>query len=149
VLLAALQPVMLRLAGSLADGTITWCVGPITLERHIVPRISKAAADAGRDRPRVVLMLPSCVTDDEAYGRQQADILLQGHDEMPAYRRLLDFEGVASPGAISLVGDEESVTAQLRRFEDLGATEFVAVFCGSAADRSRTMAHLADLASRG
>ena len=48
VYLAALQPAMLRLAGSVADGTITWCTGPITVEQHIVPLITAAAVEAGR-----------------------------------------------------------------------------------------------------
>ena len=51
VYLAALQPAMLGLAGSMADGTITWCTGPITVEQQIVPLISKAASEAGRPAP--------------------------------------------------------------------------------------------------
>ncbi|MDO9458962.1 MAG: LLM class flavin-dependent oxidoreductase, partial [Alphaproteobacteria bacterium] len=46
VLLAALGPVMLNLAGAQADGTITWLTGFNTLEKHIVPSITKAAHDA-------------------------------------------------------------------------------------------------------
>src|SRR5207244_3802956 len=48
VLLAALGPVMLRLAGAQADGTVTWMTGPATLESHIVPSINAAADAAGR-----------------------------------------------------------------------------------------------------
>jgi F420-dependent oxidoreductase-like protein len=149
VLLAAMQPAMLGLAGSLADGTITWCTGPTILERQIVPLITKAAADAGRTPPRVVVGAACCVTNDEADGRQKADALLDGHGDMPIYRRLLDFEGVTSPGDISVVGDEQSVTAQLRQLEDIGVTDFAAVFCGSPKDRSRTMEHLGRLVSAG
>jgi len=147
VLLAALQPAMLRLAGARADGTITWCTGPITLEQQIVPLISKAAADAGRPSPRVVVALPCCVTDDEPSGRQKADSQLQGYGQIPVYRAVLDREGVASPGDVSIVGDERSVSAQLRRLEDIGATDFVAIACGTEADRGRTLDHLARLAS--
>jgi F420-dependent oxidoreductase-like protein len=149
VYLAALQPAMLRLAGSLAHGTITWCTGPITLEEQILPVISKAAADAGREPPRVVVALPCCVTDDEADGRQKADTQLQGYGQIPVYRAVLDREGAASPGDVSVVGTEDSVGAQLRRLEDIGATDFVAIPCGSAADRSRTIDHLARAAAHG
>jgi F420-dependent oxidoreductase-like protein len=147
VYLAALQPAMVRLAGSLAGGTITWCTGPITLEQQIVPLILNAAADAGRQPPRIVVALPCCVTDDEASGRQKADAQLQGYGQMPVYRAVLDREGAASPGDVSIVGDEPAVTAQLRRLEDIGATDFVAVACGTKADRARTLDHLAKLAS--
>src|SRR5207253_2307431 len=46
LLIAALAPAMLRLAGSLADGTITWMTGVRTIESHIVPSITTAAAGA-------------------------------------------------------------------------------------------------------
>src|SRR4029453_4839906 len=66
VLIAALAPVMLRLAGEMADGTITWMTGPKTLETHIVPRITKAAKETRRPDPRIVVGLPIAVTDDPA-----------------------------------------------------------------------------------
>ena len=50
VLLAALAPRMLELAGAVADGTITWMTGPATLADHTIPSITKAARDAGRRR---------------------------------------------------------------------------------------------------
>ncbi len=51
VVVAALGPVMLKIAGELADGTNTWMVGPKTMETHIIERLSKAAAAAGRPQP--------------------------------------------------------------------------------------------------
>jgi 5,10-methylenetetrahydromethanopterin reductase len=145
VYLAALQPAMLRLAGGMADGTITWCTGPVTVEEQIVPIITKAASEAGRPPPRVVVALPCCVTDDEADGREKADNQLKGYGQIPVYRAVLDREGAASPGEVSVVGDEASVTAQLHHLEDIGATDFMAVPCGSPVDRSRTLGHLAAL----
>jgi F420-dependent oxidoreductase-like protein len=145
VLLAALQPRMLELAGGLADGTVTWCTGPIMIEEQIVPIVTKAAADAGRPAPRVVVPLPTIVTDDEADGRAKADEQLAGYGQIPVYRAVLDREGAAGPGDVSIVGDEASVAAQLRRLGEVGATDFVAIPCGSAEDRRRTLAHLAAL----
>ena len=43
VMLAALGPKMLELAGSRVDGTVTWMTGPKTLANHTVPTIRKAA----------------------------------------------------------------------------------------------------------
>src|SRR3954471_20868071 len=54
VLLAAMAPVMLRLAGEVANGTILWVTGPKTVANHVAPRINKAAADAGRPAPQIV-----------------------------------------------------------------------------------------------
>ncbi|HEU5308574.1 MAG TPA: TIGR03564 family F420-dependent LLM class oxidoreductase, partial [Acidimicrobiia bacterium] len=86
VLLAALQPRMLSLAGAIVDGTITWCTGPITLERQVVPLVRAAAAEAGRAEPRVVVALPTIVTDDEAHGRAAAGEPLAGYGDLPVYR---------------------------------------------------------------
>ena len=146
VYLAALQPRMLELAGRLADGTITWCTGPITLEGQVVPILTEAAATAGRVAPRVVVALPCCVTDDEAHGRAQAGEQLRGYGDIPVYRAVLDREGAAGPADISVVGDEASVTAQLARLAGIGATDFMAIPCGTVDDRVRTRAHLASLA---
>ncbi len=143
VLLAALQPRMLELAGAVAGGTITWCTGPITLEDQIVPLITKAADGAGRPAPRVVVALPTIVCDDEADGRAKAGEQLQGYGQIPVYRAVLDHEGVDGPADVSVVGDEASVSAQLRRFADIGATDFVAIPTGTDDDRRRTLDHLA------
>ena len=146
VCLAALQPAMLRLAGRCADGTITWCTGPVTLEEQIVPIITAAAGDAGKPGPRVVVALPCCVTDDEGDGRAKADLQLHGYGQIPVYRAVLDREGASGPGDVAVVGDEASVSAKLRRLAGIGATDFVAIPCGTPEDRRRTLSHLADLA---
>jgi F420-dependent oxidoreductase-like protein len=145
VLLAALQPLMLKLAGEMGDGTITWCTGPITIEEQIVPIMTEAAAAAGRPAPRVVVPLPTIVCDDEADGRVKADGQLEGYGRIPVYRAVLDREGVEGPGDVSIVGDEASVTAQLKRLKSIGTTDFVAIPCGSDDDRRRTLDHLATL----
>jgi F420-dependent oxidoreductase-like protein len=138
VLLAALQPAMLRLAGGQADGTITWCTGPVTLREQIVPLIRAAADEAGRPAPRIVVALPVCVTDDEADGRRKADAQLAGYGQIPVYRAVLDREGAAGPGDVSVVGDEAGVTGQLERLAGIGATDFVGILCGDEQDRVRT-----------
>jgi len=145
VLLAALQPRMLALAGGVADGTITWCTGPRVLAGRIVPRLTAAADEARRSAPRVVVALPTIVTDDEADGRAKAGEQLAGYGELPVYRAVLDEEGVAGPADVSIVGDEHAVAAQLARLADVGATDFVAIPTGSDADRRRTLDHLATL----
>src|SRR2546423_3243322 len=73
VLLAALAPRMLELAGSQADGTVLWMTGPATVRDYVVPAISAAASAAGRPSPRVVCSLPICVTSDPAAARAGAE----------------------------------------------------------------------------
>jgi F420-dependent oxidoreductase-like protein len=145
VLVAALGPVMLWTAGELADGTIVTWTGVRTVGEHIVPRITAAASAAGRPAPRVVLSLPIAVTDDAARARGFVADRLGMAGDLPSYRAMLDIEGVAGPEDVVIVGDEAAVERQLRRFEDAGATELLAVPFGPQAQVARTLGLLADL----
>ncbi|HKY68622.1 MAG TPA: TIGR03564 family F420-dependent LLM class oxidoreductase, partial [Acidimicrobiales bacterium] len=64
VLVAALGPRLLELAGAVADGTVLWMTGRDTVASHVVPKLSAAAEAAGRPAPRVVCALPIAVTAD-------------------------------------------------------------------------------------
>jgi F420-dependent oxidoreductase-like protein len=140
VLIAALGPKMLKLAGSLTDGTITWMTGPSTLESHTVPAITKAAAEAGRPAPRIAVGLPVCVTDDPDGARERAGRVFAVYDSLPSYKAMLDREGAGGPADVAIVGDEATVTAGVRRLADAGTTDFAAVEYGSVSkgDRERT-----------
>jgi 5,10-methylenetetrahydromethanopterin reductase len=145
VLLAALAPQMLRLAGQQADGTVLWMTGPATVRDHIVPTISAAASEAGRGAPRVVCMLPVCVTDDPAAARARADEALAIYGQLPSYRAMLDKEGAAGPGDVAIVGTEDEVAAQIGALAQAGVTDFVAAEVAEAEERRRTRALLKTL----
>lgn len=145
VVLAALGPRMLRIAGSRTDGTVTSWVGPRTLDEHIVPSLTKAAADAGRPAPRVIAGLLVALTTDADAVRAAIDDDFAAAGSMPAYRAMFDREGVNGPGDVSIVGDEASVKAQLHRLADIGVTEFVGTPVGDAETQSRTIDLLAAL----
>lgn len=140
VLVAALGPKMLALAGTVADGTITWMTGPATVETHTVPTITKAAEQAGRPAPRVCVGLPVCVTDDPDAARERAGRVFAVYDALPSYKAMLDREGATGPADVAIVGDEAAVAAAVRRLADIGATDFAAVEYGSVSkgDRRRT-----------
>ena len=126
VCVAALAPRMLSMAGSRADGTITWMVGPRTLDTHIVPRITSAAEGAGRPAPRVCVGLPICVTDDSQAGFEAASGYFGRYGGLPSYRRMLDIEGVESPAEVAIIGNEAEVEAQLKTLSSAGATDYLA-----------------------
>ena len=50
VLLAALGPRMLKMAGERSDGTSLWMANERAIALHIVPSITRAAKEAGRNR---------------------------------------------------------------------------------------------------
>src|SRR6266700_4019180 len=138
VLLAAMAPRMLGLAGEQTDGTVLWMTGPATVRDYVVPAISAAASAAGRPRPRVVCSLPVCVTSDPAAARASAAKELAIYGQLPSYRAMLDREGAAGPGDVAIAGDEDAVAAQILALADAGVTDFVAAELARAEDRERT-----------
>lgn len=120
VVIAALGPVMLKLAAEMADGTNTWMVGPKTMENHIIASLRAAGgADA-----KVVGGMPIVLTTnvDAARAKIAEDLTIYG--QLPSYRAMLDREGAAGPADIAIVGDENQVRGAIKRFEDIGVTDF-------------------------
>ena len=151
VLISALAPRMLQLAGERADGTITWMAGPRTIRDHIGPRIRAAADAQGRDAPRICVGLPTTVCDDELAGRHHAAEAYGRYGQLVNYRRVLDIEGVEGPSEVAVVGDEASLRRQLEEFADGGATDFMANIFAPGDDGEggeRTYAALKDLVGK-
>jgi F420-dependent oxidoreductase-like protein len=138
VLLAALAPRMLDLAGTVADGTITWMTGPATLDSYIVPTITAAAEKAGKRAPAVASSLPICVTNDPDGARTRAAKEFEVYGFLPSYRAMLDKEGATGPADVAIVGDEQTVAKDVQRIADTGVTDFAAAEFGSRDDRTRT-----------
>ncbi len=143
VVVAALGPKMLQLAGALADGTSTWCVGVKTLAGYTIPTLNQAAADAGRPPPRVVAALPVCVTDNVDAARQRASEVFAVYAQLPSYRAMMDREGVADASGLAIVGNEDEVRDQLAEVAAAGVTDFNAgIFPGNKDEAARTRAVL-------
>jgi F420-dependent oxidoreductase-like protein len=124
VVVGALSPAMLRAAGELADGAVTWLVGRRALEETVVPTLHQAATAADRETPRLIVSLPVAVGDDPDAARRRVDELFALYGTLANYQRQFARQGVSSPGELAVVGDEESVAAQLQAYAAAGATEF-------------------------
>ena len=151
VVISALAPRMLRLAGQQADGTITWMAGPRAIREHVTPRIRSAAEAAGRPEPRVCVGLPATVCDDEGMGRRAAAESYERYGRLVNYRRILDVEDVEGPSEVAVVGNESSLRSQLEAFADAGATDFIAnIFTAGddAESNARTYTALKDLVGK-
>jgi F420-dependent oxidoreductase-like protein len=152
VLVSALGPRLLRVAGQYAAGTILWMANAKAVEDHVAPRIRKAAGDAGRPgAPRIVAGLPVAVHDDEAEARSTAAEQFVIYGQLPNYQRILERGGAKSPADAAIVGDEASVTAQIEALFEAGATDLWAapfpVGDDKSGSRARTRALLKELAS--
>jgi len=134
VVVAALGEQMLRVTAAMADGTLTWCTGPVTLANHIVPTITKAAEEFGRPAPRVIAALPVCVTEDRAGAAARAAETFAGYGGLPSYRAMLDREGVEGPADIAIIGSAAEVQDRIGALAGIGVTDFAAVEFGATPD---------------
>lgn len=127
IMIAALAPMMLRVAGEVADGTITWMAGVTALRQHVVPRMNEAASNAGRPAPRVVVGVPVSVSDDAEAGRATAGETFEVYGRLTNYRRVLDRGELDGPADIAVVGAENEVAEQLAAYAEAGTTDLMAV----------------------
>ena len=127
VYLAALAPLMLKLAGERAAGTITWMCDEHTHATHVVPRLSAAAAAVDRPTPRVIAGLPVAVCDDTTKGKAIAESKFGMYRQMPNYARMLELGESGSPSEVAIIGTEEHVTERLASYEASGVTDLAAM----------------------
>ena len=153
VFLAALAPLMLKLAGERAAGTITWMCDEHTHATHVLPRLTAAAVAAGRAVPRVIAGLPFAVCSDRAEGMAVAEQKFGMYRHMPNYARMLELGESGSPAEVAVIGTEAQVVERLHSFAESGVTDLAAMtFAVGANDaerernRRRTLELLATLA---
>lgn len=125
VLVAALGPVMLQIAGEHADGTSLWMADEKAIGEHIAPKINKAAAGAGKPAPRIVAGIPVtlCANSEIDEAKDRANRILAEAETSPNYQRLLDRGDARTVGDLCAAGDEESILKRFKAFADAGVTD--------------------------
>ncbi|WNG80520.1 LLM class F420-dependent oxidoreductase [Mycobacterium sp. ITM-2016-00316] len=125
VLVAALGPVMLQIAGEHADGTSLWMADEKAIGEHIAPKINKAAAGAGKPPPRIVAGIPVtlCANSEIDEAKDRANRILAEAETSPNYQRLLDRGDARTVGDLCAAGDEESILKRFKTFADAGVTD--------------------------
>jgi 5,10-methylenetetrahydromethanopterin reductase len=146
LVVAALGPSMLALAGTVTDGTITWMTGLATLRDYVVPTLAAAASAAGRPSPQVIASAPICCTTDVAAAHERINQTLAIYGTLPSYRAMLDREGAANPSDVALVGSKDQLVDALGQFAAAGVTETSAVVIGTPAEQAATLEVLAEVA---
>jgi F420-dependent oxidoreductase-like protein len=154
VLISALAPMMLRIAGECASGTILWMADERAIGDHVVPRITNAASGAGRPAPRIVAGVPValCAEHEVDAARVYASEVLGHADFSPNYVRLLEHGEAEDVGDTMAAGTEAAIVERLGRYRDAGVTDFAARVVPLGEDaakrtesRRRTQAFLATL----
>ena len=125
VLIAALGPVMLRLAGERTDGTILWMADERAIATHVAPTITAAAEAAGRPAPRIVASIPVCVCrDDEVdIAVARTNRVLSEAEMSPNYQKLLEHGDADEVADLLAAGSESTIEKRFRAFADAGVTD--------------------------
>ena len=125
VMIAALGPVMLQLAGERADGTVLWLADERTIAFHVVPTITKAAEGAGRIAPRVMAGVPVCLCRDDEIDAavERTNRTLSEVVASPNYVRLMEHGEAESIGDVLICGGEAAMEKRMRRFAEAGVTD--------------------------
>lgn len=151
VLVAALGPRLLRVAGQHAAGTITWMANARAIESHVAPLLRAAADEAGRPAPRIVAGLPVAVHDDIDEARGVAAQQFAMYGTLPNYQRILAHGEAPGPADAAIVGDEAAVGNQVEALFAAGVTDVWAAPFPVGDDRkastARTRALLKELAA--
>lgn len=125
IVVAALGPVMLRIAGERGDGTVLWMADYRAIADHIVPRITKAADNAGKPAPRVIAGVPVCLCapDQVDVARERANRILGEAEYSPNYQNLLEHGDARDVGELCIAGDEQALLEGFKRYRDAGVTD--------------------------
>jgi alkanesulfonate monooxygenase SsuD/methylene tetrahydromethanopterin reductase-like flavin-dependent oxidoreductase (luciferase family) len=135
IMISALNPRMLELAGELADGIVLYMCSPAYIRDHVIPAVAAGRKKAGKqlDGFEIVAAVPVCLTSDRAAGQEVFRATVERYAGLPYYRKMMDASGFraeleagqVSEGMIDElagIGDEEQVGAAIRRYREAGVT---------------------------
>src|SRR6202171_4865991 len=133
VMISALHPRMLQLAGEQADGVVLWMCSPTYVRDHVVPALTAARQKVGKtmDGFEIVTHVPVCLTSDRAAGLEVLRQTVERYSNLPFYRKVLDagaFKDQLADGVISEelmdelagIGDENQVREAISRCREAG-----------------------------
>jgi F420-dependent oxidoreductase-like protein len=132
ILISALSPRMLELAGELADGVSLWMCAPDYIREVVVPTLRQGREKAGKTMEgfEVEAAVPVCLTTDRAAGLEVFRKVAARYATLPFYRKALDrtfpdLRDEPNDGILTAragIGDAGVLRATIDRYRDAGAT---------------------------
>jgi F420-dependent oxidoreductase-like protein len=135
IMISALNPRMLDLAGQQADGIVLYMCSPGYIRDHVVPAVAAGRSKVGKPLKgfEIVAAVPVCLTSDRAAGQEVFRQTVERYSNLPYYRKMMDASGFASELAagqvseamldeLSGIGDERQVRAAISRYREAGVT---------------------------
>lgn len=135
IMISALNPRMLELAGELADGVVLYMCSPRYIHDRIIPAVTAGRERAGKsmDGFEIVAGIDSCLTTDRAAALEVYRGVVQRYSSLPYYRKMMDASGFKDElesgqitegmiDELAAIGDETHVRDAIRRYRDAGVT---------------------------
>ncbi|HET7338525.1 MAG TPA: LLM class flavin-dependent oxidoreductase [Candidatus Dormibacteraeota bacterium] len=123
IMISALNPRMLELAGELADGVVLYMCPPRYIEAEVIPRVRAGREKAGKpmDGFEVVAAIDACATADRAAALATYKSTLDRYASLPFYRKAME-AGDMNSDVLAAIGDAKHVKAAIARYRDAGVT---------------------------
>ncbi len=139
VLLAALSPRMLELAGEIADGAVLWLTPPAYVREVAVPALARGRERAGKslDGFEIVAAVPLAITHDRTAALAAFRAELTRYLQQPFYRAMLERAGFGEAlaafdqdgqtptelaEALGAVGEADAAHVYVQAYRDAGVT---------------------------
>ncbi len=123
IMISAINPRMLELAGELADGVVLYMCPATYIAEYVVPAVTAGREKAGKslDGFEIVASFDACVTSDHEAALAVYNRTIDRYSSLPFYRRGMESGGF-NPDVLAAIGDERTVREAVRRYRDAGAT---------------------------
>lgn len=123
IMISALNPRMLELAGELADGVVLYMCPPRYIADDVIPRVRAGREKAGKnlDGFEIVAAIDVCATDDRAAALATYKTTLDRYASLPFYRKAME-AGDFNPDVLGAIGDARQVREAIARYRDAGVT---------------------------
>ena len=135
IVISALNPRMLELAGELADGIVLYMCTPAYVRDHIVPAVRAGRQKTGKDLEGfdIVAAVPVSLTSDRAAAHDVFRKTVARYAALPYYRKMMDASGLQEEleqdrvdervlDELAGIGDEGRVRDAVARYREAGVT---------------------------
>jgi F420-dependent oxidoreductase-like protein len=123
VMISALNPRMLELAGELADGVVLYMCNPAYIREEVLPAVRRGRekSDQALEGFEVVAAIDACVTSDRDAALEVYRKTLDRYAALPFYRRAME-RGEFNADQLAAIGDARQVHETIERYREAGVT---------------------------
>ena len=123
IMISALNPRMLELAGELADGVVLYMCAPGYIREHVMPHLRIGRQRAGRSMEgfEIVAAVDACVTPDRDAALETYQKTLDRYAALPFYRKAME-AGEFNPDVLAAIGHAQQVRDAIARYREVGVT---------------------------